>query len=155
MMVVTVASVIGRALFDRPVPDIVTIDEMFMAFAVFLPLAYAQLNQEHVSVTIFTDWMPVRSLSLIKAFGLLLSSATWAVLGWAMFFGAYRAWETGDVYLGEMSIPTWGARTVAALGVSFFVIRLLLDLKDELRSRPTVSPELDERSNVNVTEEHR
>ena len=58
MMVLTVLSSAGNTFFSRPVPDIVTLDEVLMAFVVFLPLAYVQLGRHHIEVTLATDWLP-------------------------------------------------------------------------------------------------
>ncbi len=128
MMAATVVSAFGAAIFSRPVPDIVTIDEVLMAFVVFLPLAFVQLHRDHIEVGIATDWLPPRPLAFVRAFGLVVAIGVFALLLWGLAVGAYGAWDENDLYTGEYSVPSWPMRAVAALGVAGFVLRLLVDL---------------------------
>lgn len=131
MMVATVVSTVGNTFFNRPVPDMVTIDEVLMTFVVFLPLAYVQLCKEHIEVTLATNWLPARQISWLRRFALVIAIVVFALLAWALANGAYEAWVDNDVYTGEYSIPSWPMRLVAALGTLGFVIRLCVDLVEE------------------------
>jgi TRAP-type C4-dicarboxylate transport system permease small subunit len=128
MMVATVVSSLGAALFSRPVPDIVTIDEVLMAFVVFLPLAFVQLQRDHIEVTIATDWLAPRPLEYLRLFGALVTLGVFALLFWGLAIGAHGAWDENDLYTGEYSVPSWPVRAVAAIGVLGFLIRLLADI---------------------------
>lgn len=128
MMAATVVSALGAAVFSRPVPDIVTIDEVLMAFVVFLPLAFVQLHRDHIEVGIATDWLPPRPLAMVRTFGLVVAIGVFGLLFWGLAVGAYGAWDENDLYTGEYSVPSWPMRAVAALGVAGFVLRLVVDL---------------------------
>lgn len=134
MMVATVVSTIGNTLFNRPVPDMVTLDEVLMTFVVFLPLAYVQLCKEHIEVTLATDWLPARQISWLRRFAMIIAILVFSLLAWALANGAYEALVDNDVYTGEYSIPSWPMRLVAALGTVGFVIRLCADLVEECRT---------------------
>jgi TRAP-type C4-dicarboxylate transport system permease small subunit len=129
MMVATVVSSLGAALFSRPVPDIVTIDEVLMAFVVFLPLAFVQLHGDHIEAGLATDWLPPRPLMAVKLFGLIVCSIVFGLLAYALAHGAWDAWQDNDLYTGEYSVPSWPMRAVAALGVAGYVLRLLADIR--------------------------
>ncbi|HET9652530.1 MAG TPA: TRAP transporter small permease [Usitatibacter sp.] len=133
MMAATVVSAFGAAVFSRPIPDIVTIDEVLMAFVVFLPLAFVQLRHDHIEVGIATDWLPERTLEKVRIFGLVMAIAVFALLFWGLAIGAYGAWDENDLYTGEYSVPSWPMRAVAAIGVAGFLLRLVKDLFQTVR----------------------
>lgn len=128
MMVATVVSALGAAFFSRPVPDIVTIDEVLMAFVVFLPLAFVQLHRDHIEVTIATDRLAPRPLEYVRLFGALVTLFVFGLLFWGLALGAHGAWDENDLYTGEYSLPSWPMRAVAAIGVLGFLVRLLADI---------------------------
>lgn len=140
MMAATVVSAVGAALFSRPVPDIVTVDEVLMAFVVFLPLAFVQLQRDHIEVGIATDWLPQRPLDMVRVFGLVVSLLVFALLFYGLALGAYDAWDENDLYTGEYSVPSWPMRAVAALGVAGFLVRLAADLVQTVRSLRRPAP---------------
>jgi TRAP-type C4-dicarboxylate transport system permease small subunit len=142
MMFATLASTIGNAIFSRPVPDIVTLDEVLMAFVVFLPLAYVQLHRDHIEVTLATDWLPPRPKSYLRRFAIIVSIVTFSLLAWALAGGAHDAWADNDIYTGEYDIPSWPMRLIAAIGTVGFVIRLCVDLVQEWRTGGTTDDSL-------------
>lgn len=128
MMVITVVSSLGRYLFSMPVPDMVVINEMLLVCVVFLPMAYTQLRNEHVEVTLFTGMMRPRTVKWLLAFGCLLGGIAMGFLAYALTLGAIRAFQTADLNFGVFRIYTWPARSVAAFGTALLSVRLLLDL---------------------------
>jgi TRAP-type C4-dicarboxylate transport system permease small subunit len=133
MMAATVLSAFGAAVFSRPVPDIVTLDEVLMAFVVFLPLALVQLHRDHIEVGIATDWLPPRKLMMVQVFGMVVSLLVFGLLFYALAIGAHEAYLDNDLYTGEYSIPSWPMRTIAALGVLGFLVRLVADIVQTTR----------------------
>lgn len=140
MMSATVVSALGAAVFSRPVPDIVTLDEVLMAFVVFLPLAYVQLHRDHIEVGIATDWLPPRKLDKVRLFGMVVTFLVFSLLFWGLAIGAYGAWEENDLYSGEYSIPSWPMRAVAALGVAGYLVRLAADFVQTVRRLRSIEP---------------
>ncbi|MEX2521007.1 MAG: TRAP transporter small permease subunit [Paracoccaceae bacterium] len=128
MMLLTVVSIAGRFLFSMPIPDVEAIDEMLLVAVVFLPLAYTQARREHVEVTLFTDRLSPRAIRRFVWLGCFVGAVAFAVLAYAMGWGAQRAWVTGDAYLGINQIVTWPARVVAVVGLVALILRLTLDL---------------------------
>lgn len=132
MMVATVASTLGNLFFDRPVPDIVTLDELLMVFVVFLPLAFVQLEKEHIEVTLATDWLKPRHKAYVRCFALVFTVIFFCMLTWALGSGAYQAWYRNDIYTGEFTVPSWPTRLLATIGCAGFVLRLLVDFLKEV-----------------------
>lgn len=132
MMLATVLSTAGNLFFDRPVPDIVKIDELLMVFVVFLPLAFVQLHKEHIEVTLATDWLSPKHKSYIRCFALIFTCLFFGLLNWALANGTYQAWYRNDLYTGEYSFPSWPTRLLATIGCAGFVLRLLADFYKEV-----------------------
>lgn len=142
MMFVTVVSTIGNTLFSRPVPDVVTIDEILMAFLVFLPLASVQLRHDHIEVGIATDWLAARHLARLRIFGCAVSFLTFGLLFTGLAIGAWESYVGNDLYSGEYEFPSWPARAIAALGVLGFLVRIAADAVQAFRlQRSSVTPD--------------
>ncbi len=135
MMFATVLSTLGNTLFSRPIPDIVTIDEVLMAFLVFLPLAGVQLRRDHIEVGIATDWLPARHIASLRIFGCAVSLLAFGLLFTGLALGAWEAWVDNDLYSGEYEFPSWPARAIAALGALGFLVRLAVDAVQTFRLR--------------------
>lgn len=128
MMVMTAISAFGRFFFSMPIPDVEAIAEMLLVAVVFLPLAYTQARREHVVVTLFTENAGPAVRSWLIWFGCLVGFVAFAILLYALYQGAAKAYSTGDAYLGVNQIVTWPARAVAVVGTAALIVRLALDL---------------------------
>ncbi len=135
MMFATVLSTVGNTLFSRPIPDMVTVDEILMAFLVFLPLASVQLRHDHIEVGIATDWLPARHLATLRIFGCAVSLLAFGLLFTGLAVGAWGAWVDNDLYSGEYEFPSWPARAIAALGALGFLVRIAADAVQTFRLR--------------------
>ena len=104
--VMSVASVIGRALFDLPVPGDYELVQMLSAMGIAMCLPYCQLRKGHVFVDFFTLWAPrglKRALDAIAAF---LMSACAFVLAWRIWVGMMEMHEYGETSM-VISLPIW------------------------------------------------
>lgn len=128
MMGITTVSVIGRKLFNAPIPDDLVMSEMLMVFVVFLPLSYVQLHREHVFVTLFTDWMSRPARLALETLGLLIGLAIFGLVAAATFTDFHEAWSVGAYEDGPLELPEWPSRFVVFLGMLVFSVRLFVDL---------------------------
>ena len=65
------ASVLGKELFVRPIPDDLLMIGLLNVAIIALPLAYVEYSRGHIAVTITTDWLGVRVLGALRALGAL------------------------------------------------------------------------------------
>lgn len=128
MMTMTAASALGRYLFNRPVPDDVIINQMLMVLIVFLPLAHVQKLRQHVSVTLFSDWLPQAGLRKLEGFGRFLSIIFFGLIGATAVAATLEAYHINDIEHGVLNLPTWPFHAAMALGLIGFVLRLLLEI---------------------------
>lgn len=126
-------SVVGRELFVTSVPDDIVIAGLFMIPIIALPLAYVQSQDGHISVTVTTNWLPPRVIAGFKALGTIIGTIFYTLLGWLMAAKIPRDFNGGGYYDGQLEILVWPMKVVFAVGMSLFVLRLLVDTVRYLR----------------------
>jgi len=87
MMVHVTADVVGRYLFNTPLPGtIVVVANYYMIIIVFLAIGVAEQERSHISVDVFTDLLPSGPRAVLSVVATLLTIAVTAVLmisGWS------------------------------------------------------------------------
>ena len=122
---VTTASVLGKELFVRPIPDDLLMIGLLNVAVIALPLAYVEYNRGHIAVTITTDWMGVRILGLLRAFGALAMGIFFGAIGYTVSMRMPAEFAQGAYYDGILQIPTWPMKAVFGLGILLLVLRLI------------------------------
>lgn len=85
------------------------------ALAVFLFLPYCQATRSHVSVSLFTDWLPANARSWFDAFWWLVLALGAAFMAWRMSFGLGEALHYND-HSAILHIPAAIAFAFAIFG---------------------------------------
>ncbi|MEC7257221.1 MAG: TRAP transporter small permease [Pseudomonadota bacterium] len=81
MMLHVTADVVGRYLFNAPLPGtIVVVANYYMIIVVFLAIGAAEEQRAHISVDVLTDLMPERPRNLLSIFASVLTVAVVTVL---------------------------------------------------------------------------
>ncbi len=134
MMLLTTVSVIGRYLFNSPIPDDLVMSEFLMVAVVFLPLSAVQAAREHVFVTIFSEWLSNEKKVMLETLGVLVGLLVFGVMARATFDDFYAAWEVGAYVEGPLELPESPARFVVFIGLTVFAIRLAVDAVLSIRA---------------------
>ena len=102
----SVVSVIGRALFDLPVPGDYELVQMLSAMGIAMCLPYCQLKKGHVFVDFFTLWAPAGLKRILGALAALLMVLCSLVLAWRIWHGMLemREYEESTMIL---ALPVW------------------------------------------------
>lgn len=138
--VIIVADVSRRYLTGRSIPGVIEYSEVLMVAVVFLGLAFAQRNQDHIGVDLFLSKLPRRAGQFVKAVGLVIVSGSFLWMLWETGKVAQRSYETGEHRFGLAQVPIWPARIVITVGVFFLLVEIFFDIADLLRGRdPRVS----------------
>ena len=132
LMLLTVADVTGRYVFNKPITGTIEISRQMMAFVILLGLALTLVKGIHVRVGLFFEKLP-RNLKILAEIvadimGLVLCSlVTWG--SWTQFLDS---WIVGEWMPAAVKIPWWPAKLVMPIGLCFisleFFIRLLTHL---------------------------
>ncbi len=108
----TVASVLGRALFALPVPGDLELMQMGLAVAIAWCLPWCQYRRHQIAVTALTDRAPRRLRQALEALALLTSAGVLGLLAWRQALGMADLHSYGDVST-VLGVPVWWA--VAAI----------------------------------------
>jgi TRAP-type C4-dicarboxylate transport system permease small subunit len=138
MMLITVADVSLRALFNLPITGAYDLVQLFLVGSVFLSIPDVFLRGENIVVDLVDHVLGRRAIDVLKAVANLLALVFLAVLAWRMVPPALDAMRFGEVS-PDLAIPMgvhWAlmiAGIVLALPAAAFI--LIESLRPLLRAR--------------------
>lgn len=130
MMVQITADVIGKFIFLSPVPATITlVSNYYMVVVAFLPLAYAERGNGHITVEVLTELMPMPVQRHLGAFATLLSALVFALLTYRTFPEAMNKQDIGTFIMEQgTKVPTWPSYYLLPIGTGLMVLVLLFKL---------------------------
>lgn len=129
----TVVSVLGRALVDRPVPGDFELVELGAAVAVFAFLPYAQLVGGNVIVDVFTQRLPRRPKALLDGLGGLLFALIAGLLTWRLAYGGLDFLQYRETTM-VLRLPVWWAFPPIVLSGALLTVVCLYTAARDLRA---------------------
>lgn len=111
-------SVLGRWLFNSPVPADYEIVEICMGVAVFAFLAYTQARSGHIAVDTFTLKVPARVNTVIDGVWDLLLAGFLGFFAWGLFTGGMSARTYGETLI-QLPWPIWPVYVVCSILAAF------------------------------------
>jgi TRAP-type C4-dicarboxylate transport system permease small subunit len=124
LMLLTSADVVGRGIFNKPVPGAVELSSLSLVLFILSGLAYTHQLKGHVRVTMLLDRLPRKGALAMEALTTIMSMLILAAVAWQ---GWELAWEQKTV-TDMLRIPQRPFRLmVTVAGIAFF-LELLLDL---------------------------
>jgi TRAP-type C4-dicarboxylate transport system permease small subunit len=96
MMLLTVADVVSRGLFARPIHGTYELIELLLACTFYVALPAVFLRDGHVLVDVIDGWWP-RAVPWLKRFSLALAAVMLGIITWRCALFARNALEFGDV----------------------------------------------------------
>jgi TRAP-type C4-dicarboxylate transport system permease small subunit len=138
LMLLGIAQVLGRQLFDMPVPGYIDFVELSMVTFAFLAVAYCQRLGGHVRMDLFVRLVHGRTrwlLEFVTTTAPIFLVMVLIYFGWTHFV---RAYEFGDSTI-DMEIPTWPSKIVVP--VSFVVLWLRLIIQSVGYGRLLINPD--------------
>lgn len=104
--IMSAISIIGRALWSKPITGDFELVEIGIAIAGSLFLAYCQITAGNIFVDIFTIRAGDNSKALMDKFGALLMGLMFALVGWRTFVGCIEIRQNGETSM-LMGFPIW------------------------------------------------
>ena len=128
MMLHITADVVMRFLFNTPLPGTITyVANYYMLIAIFLPLAYAEHTNSHISVEIFSNKLPLCVRRHLEGLIFLGSSIICFIVTDRTWQEAMRRFNSGtSVMQADHSIITWPTYFFLPIGFSLLGLVLLL-----------------------------
>jgi TRAP-type C4-dicarboxylate transport system permease small subunit len=121
LTLLTVISVVGRAVFSAPIPGDFELVELGMAVAIFAFLPYCQIVRGNVIVDLFTTKASARTKALLDGVGNLLFTAIAALLTWRVALGALEIRSYHETTM-VLQVPVWWGYVPAVAFLAFLTI---------------------------------
>lgn len=137
--VLTAIDVSTRRSLGSGIPGMVDITQMLIMACVFLAMPYTFFVEGHVGVETFTDWLPPRALSSLKAILAMAKLGFVAALAWYSGVQALLQIDNGDKSqtIGIPILLFWLPLLVGlALSAGVCALLILRHGHDAVRSTP-------------------
>lgn len=127
LMLLAVAQIVGRKVFNAPIPGFIDWVEQFMVIFAFLGVAYCQRLGGHIRMDILIGRVRGRPLWLAELISVLLMMIVIAALVYGGWLHFERALKIGDSTI-DIALPTWPAKLLVPLSLGLLWLRLLVQL---------------------------
>lgn len=127
MMLHVTTDVVARFLFGTPIPGTITVvSHYYMIVAAFVPLAFAEQKEGHISVEVVTERLPDFVQKHLQGWALLLSSGVFALLSVRTWGEAMSKYNIGaSVVQGDTSVAVWPSYFVLPVGTGLLTLVLV------------------------------
>ncbi len=127
MMLVTFFDVIGRYIFNSPIPGGFEITELLLASIIFLGLPMVTADNGHVNVDLLDSVIPKWLKSIQNKLINVLSVFAFGVMAWMLWQFAMRTYQYQDT-TSVLEIPYAGLVFLMAISTSFTTLILVVKL---------------------------
>ncbi len=129
----TVADIVGRSFFSRPMRGTVELTELAVVVLVYLGLARTETDDAHITVDLLFVRMGLRGQLLLRAFGGLVGLLVIAAMTWRLFVFAGTL-DAGGYTTGVLRIPLYPVAILGVIGAAAFGLAILANLAVVLRT---------------------
>ena len=127
MMLHITADVIGKFIFNRPLPGTTPIvSQYYMVVAAFLPLAIVERLTGHISVEVLFTAFPRRLRAVLTLCATALGSVVFAAMTWTSWNEALKKYAMGSFsYEQGVKILIWPTHFIVPAGTALITLVLL------------------------------
>jgi TRAP-type mannitol/chloroaromatic compound transport system permease small subunit len=127
LMVVGVAQIIVRLVWNLPIPGYIDYVEQSMAVIAFAAIGYAERVGAHIRMDYLMQSLAGRAQLIAEFIVTAIAWVTAGLLTYATWFSFLRAWQLGDSTM-DIQLPVWPAKLVVVASLALLWLRLLLCL---------------------------
>lgn len=124
MTVMSVASIVGRSLFGKPIPGDFELIQIGCAICVAAFLPWCQMQGGNIIVDFFTVRVGARAQAWLDVFGALLLAAVMLLVAWRTGAGALAVKASGETSM-IMGFPSWIGYAFMAPGFALTALAAL------------------------------
>ncbi len=106
MALMSLTSIVGRTLFDKPIMGDYELVQMMSAVAVAMSLPFCQMIRGHIIVDFFTTAFPKPANKFLDIVASVMLAIVGFVFSWRILLGMFDLRENGDASM-LLNIPTW------------------------------------------------
>lgn len=119
MALMSLGSIVGRTLFDKPILGDYELVQTMSAIAVAMSLPFCQMIRGHIIVDFFTTALPAKFNKSLDIVASLVLTVAGFVLSWRITVGMFELRANGDASM-LLNLPTWWG--YAPMVPSFFLL---------------------------------
>lgn len=120
MLGIVLRTVFNMGLYD----EIVIIGEMMVA-TISLPFAYVAAERGFIAIEVFTAWAGRRTRIWLDVLASIVGLAALTPITITAVSSGYKTWSEGSYFFGILNLPEWPGYAVYAVGIGFFLLRLI------------------------------
>ncbi len=124
LMLLTVADVVLRKIFNKGILGTLEISEFMMAAIVFFSLAEGELKDRNVSVDLVVNRLSLKNRALIDALVKIIGLVLYCCITFAVFSYAFLMKSSGEVSL-DLWLPKYPLIFIVAVALILFSVVLL------------------------------
>ncbi len=132
VMGMTVVSVLGRYLFNAPLPGDYEITELAIGIAAFAFFPYCHISNANIVVELFTGKMPARWKAALDAVHNITFAIVAGLIAWRLFIGGMHKFADGETTM-FLGIPIHWAYFSALMGAGLLTVVCVLLLFRHLK----------------------
>ena len=132
LMLIGIVQVLGRTLFNAPIPAYIDLVELSMATFAFLGVSYCQRLGGHVRMDWLVKMVKGRAHWAMEIMSTLIALFIIGVLAWYGFDHFQRAYHLGDSTI-DAELPVWPSKLLIPLAFALLWLRLLVQLAAYVR----------------------
>lgn len=134
LMLLTVANVILRDVFNKPIRGTPELSEFMMVIVIFLALAWCAVTRKHVRVELIVTHFSSRVQKILESITLLITLGTFVIITWQSALESMAAYDTTSI-LRLPHTPFYWIMTVGLALFSLAIAVLLIESVAEARKR--------------------
>lgn len=139
LMGMMVLDVTLRNTTGRPLSGLVDWIELLLVLIVFLGIAEAQRNRDHVAIDVIADAFPQRLRIASHIIGGVVGLLVVAVIAYVSTRQAIQSYAVREFRRGLAEVPLWPGRIVLAVGFVLFALQIITTTAQRVRERPGAS----------------
>lgn len=124
IMMLIVIDVVRRKITGGSIAGVTEYAEILLVVVVFLGVAEAQRQRQHISMETVVNRLPPRPSAGLRCLGVLLSLGVVAWMAWETLDAGLRALEIHEIRFGLARVPTWPAKLAIPLGLTALAIEI-------------------------------
>ncbi|WP_163851881.1 TRAP transporter small permease [Pseudooceanicola aestuarii] len=124
MMTQITADVAGKLLFNQPLPGtIALVSNYYMVFVAFIPLAFVETRNGHITVEVVTEFLPRHVQRHLYSWTYLLSAVVFGLLAYQTGKEAMTSYAAGTFMVEQqIKVITWPSYFLLPVGCGLMTL---------------------------------
>ena len=134
MMVMMTAHILGRKV-GHPVPGAFEASEQLMVIVFSFPMAQIGLRKNHILFELVVRALSKKAQTILGILTHVVGLILFAPLTWKAWQVAWKSLSMGEYRQGVIDFPIWPFRVALAVGLSVFVVQMVISLARDWKQR--------------------